>query len=220
MVGNLEEISPSGAYVNVEDPIAKGRRVSMVCSDVRGQHEFRGAVVSCAHDAVMGYYVEMAFRPGRQWSPAVFEPRHMIRADALFGLRKPLQKESCCERGVCPKEVLAEVLDPDAALSHRVRAVAKAVASLCGGMTERESVQCFGTLFGAGPECRLYAEFRESYAQGRRNWTHRPRTTLRGQYTGLMRLAGSIDPEIVKAGPIGPELVVPVDKGKGARGTL
>lgn len=223
VVGNLEEISPSGAYLNVEQPVATGLAVRMFCTDSQGAHEFKGAVLGCSHDPVTGYYIELRFRPGSEWSPEIFQPTHMLRADTVLGLSKdvPAPKPACCDRGVCPKEVLSQILEPESTLTGRVRAVAQEVAALCGGMTEKESVQCFGTLFGAGPDCRLYGEFKQSYAQERQSRGHKHARTLRAQYKGLMRLAGAIDPEIVRSPACadavqGPVLVAPPAGSKAA----
>ncbi len=199
--GNLEEISPSGAYLNVEEPIQKELSVRFTCSDIQGRHEFGGVVTGSSEDPDAGYYIEIRFHPGTTWSPAAFQPNHMIRASAVLGLaaRETARPAVGCARGICPKEVLSELLEPQTPLSDRVRAVAQEVAALCGAMTDKEAAGCFGTLFGAGSECRLFAEFKESYTQGRKRESRPHHRTLRTQFKGMMRLANAISPEVVRS---------------------
>ncbi|QOY90365.1 hypothetical protein [Paludibaculum fermentans] len=199
--GNLEEISPCGAYLNVEEPIHTQLSMRFSCSDNQGQHEFAGVVTGSSRDPDTGYYIEMQFHPGTTWSPAAFHPNHMIRASAVLGLAPAEAAPPAvgCDRGVCPKEVLSELLEPQTPLSGRVRAAARKVASLCGAMSDKEAAGCFSTLFGAGPECRLFAEFKESYTQGRKRDSRPHHRTLRTQFKGMMQLANAIAPEVVRS---------------------
>ncbi|WP_321472229.1 hypothetical protein [uncultured Paludibaculum sp.] len=199
--GNLEEINASGAYVNVEEPIETKLPLRMVCADSHGKHEFGGVVTGSSRDPVAGYYLEMEFNPGTRWSPEIFRPNHLIRASAVLGLssEEPPSRAACCDRGVCPKEVLSQLLEPQTPLTDRVRAIAQDVADLCGTLTDREAAKCFGTLFGAGPEGRLFAEFRKSYTRERRRSSRPHHGTLRTQFNGLMRLANAIAPEMVRS---------------------
>jgi len=194
--GNLEEISSSGACLNVEEPIATGIGLRVVCGD----REFPGRVVECRHDAVTGYHVSVSFDDGVEWSPEIYRPAHMVRAEAL--LAGEAHGEACCDRGVCPKEVIARLLEPEFPLRDRVRAVAREVTTLCGDLTEGDAAQCFGSLFGAGTECQLYAEFRTACAEGMSERAPQHKD-LRSQVEALVRLAGAVPAEAVESDSCG-----------------
>lgn len=201
VVGNLEEISTSEACLNVEEPILVGFPLRMVCSDSRGTCELLGTVVGCRHDARTGYYVDIEFSPDSRWSPEVFAPKHMIRASALLSARseEASPETDCCERGICPKEVISRLLEPEFPLSGRVHAVAREVAALCGELTEGDAAACFSSLFGAGPECCLFAEFREAYTEERRSGPHPRHIGLRNQVEALVQLAGAVPTEALES---------------------
>ncbi|MGJ5819148.1 hypothetical protein [Paludibaculum fermentans] len=202
---NLEEISASRAYLNVEEPLQPPLALRIICTDNKGKHRFDGVVTGSFSDPAAGCYIEVEFNPGTTWSPELFKPNHMVRASTILGMpsAEPPPRTVGCDRGVCPKEVLSGLFDPQAPLTGRVRAVAKQVASLCGAMTDKETVGCFETLFGAGAECRLFTEFQESYAQGRKLQARPHHRTLRTRFNGLMQLANAIPREVVrsKCGP-------------------
>ena len=161
VIGNLEEISTSGASVNVEQAVDTGLALRIICSGLYGTVEFLGQVVDSQHDAHTGYHLQIEFSPGSQWSPEVFRPKHMIRVSSLVpaNSQQPSREASFCERGVCPQGVIARVLEPGIPLTHRIRTVAREVATLCGDLTPEEASVCFRTLFGACSECSLNDEF-------------------------------------------------------------
>ncbi len=169
IVGNIEEIATTGACLNLEEPLSAGLPLRLLCSDRGRTIELPGKVVDCLHDPCTGYYVHVEFDPGTIWSPEVFTPKHLIRSSALHSdhSEESSRSASCCDRGVCPKEVLSRLLEPEFPLTDRVRVVAQEVASLCGEMTESEAAACFGSLFGAGRECSLYTRFLEAYDKAR-----------------------------------------------------
>ncbi|MBN9661426.1 MAG: hypothetical protein J0H49_24740 [Acidobacteria bacterium] len=196
---NLEEISPSGAYLNVEEPLQPPLKLRILCSDSKGEHRLDGVVTGSFEDPAAGYYIEVKFKSGTKWSPEVFQPNHLVRASAVLGMdpgETPVPSVGC-DRGVCPKEVLSNLFDPQSPLTGRVRAVARQVASLCGAMTDKEAASCFATLFGAGPECRLFSEFKDSYTQGRKPESRPHHRSLRTRFNGLMQLANAIPREVV-----------------------
>jgi hypothetical protein len=163
VVGNLEEIYPSGAYLNVEEPIEVGLPMRVVCCDIPVNYEMKGVSAGSHHDALTGYYIEVEFAPASQWSPKLFRPKHLMLARGLVAGEQVPTELSCCDRGACPMEVVSRVLQPEGALAERVRNVAQRVAVNCGELTEDQAVQCFGALFGAGRDCRLFAEFQDAF---------------------------------------------------------
>lgn len=201
LIGNLEEISSSSACVNVEEPIVVGLSLCMVCSHLHGTCEFPGQVVDCQHDARTGYYVHIEFSPGSRWSPEVYSPKHLIRANTLVSPHsgEPSPEVHCCDRGVCPGEVISRLLEPEFPLRGRVHAVAREVAALCGELTESDAVACFGSLFGAGPECILLAEFQKAYTKERRIGPRSRHVDSRNQVEALVQLAGAVPSEAVQS---------------------
>jgi len=73
LVANLEDISPSGASVQFEQPLEPGARLSLML----GSHQFRGHVTHCTHNEI-GYFVGVRFDAGRQWSRRIYEPKHLL----------------------------------------------------------------------------------------------------------------------------------------------
>jgi PilZ domain len=73
LTANLEDISSSGACLQLEEPLPLGARVSLVCRRER----FRGKVKYCCCNEI-GYFVGVQFEGGRKWSCDDFEPRHLL----------------------------------------------------------------------------------------------------------------------------------------------
>jgi len=197
LTGNLEEISTSGARLNVEEPVEYGQELRVVCAEDVEAWEFRGRVAKSDFDAQTGYHLSVDFDEGVEWAPGIYRPKHMMRADMLASDDEP--EVNCCERGVCPKEVIARVLEPELPMSDRVRAVGREVAALCGDLTENDAASCFGSLFGAGPGCRLFGEFRMAYAEQRRKGPGTKHKDLRSHVEKLVRLAGGLPAEALES---------------------
>jgi hypothetical protein len=73
LVANLEDIAPSGACLQFEEPVAAGARLCLML----GRYKFRGQVTHCAHNEI-GYFVEVRFDAGRKWSRQLYEPKHPL----------------------------------------------------------------------------------------------------------------------------------------------
>jgi len=200
-VGNLEEISTTGACINLEEPVETGLPLRLVCSKAGQNVEFPGTVVECRHDARAGYYVSVVFNPGVHWSPEVYTPKHLVRGGSFLTAEAAISSAegNCCERGICPKEVISRLIDPEFPLSRRVRAVAREVASLCGELTEDEAAHCFGSLFGAGAECRLFGEFQSAYRKARRKGPRPRRRGLRSQVEAVVQLSCAVPQAAVES---------------------
>ena len=69
----LEDISPCGACVLLEEPLPVGDRVVLVC---RRCH-FRGTVRYCVHHEI-GYFAGVQFDAGQKWSRELYEPKHLL----------------------------------------------------------------------------------------------------------------------------------------------
>ena len=72
-VANLEDISQSGACLQVENPIPDGTAISMRY----GNGQFSGSVRYCLNEG-MGYFLGIQFAEGCRWSRKNFKPQHLL----------------------------------------------------------------------------------------------------------------------------------------------
>lgn len=72
-VANLEDISISGACIQVDVPVAMDTRLRI--GYPRG--EMRGRVIYCVYREI-GYFLGIEFEPGFHWSPRDFRPQHLL----------------------------------------------------------------------------------------------------------------------------------------------
>ena len=72
-VANLEDISPSGACVQLEAAAREGADLEIVCSRCR----LKGKVRYCRFVEI-GYDVGVAFDRPRAWDPRQFMPKHLL----------------------------------------------------------------------------------------------------------------------------------------------
>lgn len=70
---NLENISPSGACVLLEEPLPVGTTVVLVCR----RRRFWGTVRYCVHHEI-GYFAGVQFAAGQKWSLELYEPKHLL----------------------------------------------------------------------------------------------------------------------------------------------
>jgi hypothetical protein len=79
-VANLEDISPSGACLQVEEAILAGTDIEILCSRCR----LRGKVKYC-NFVDTGYQVGVQFSKPKSWSLRRFQPRHFLDI-AILGI--------------------------------------------------------------------------------------------------------------------------------------
>ena len=72
-MGLLEDISASGACLQLEMPVPLGAEV---CWD-SSRYKFTGRVRYCVYREI-GYFVGVEMRAGCRWSPRVFHPQHLL----------------------------------------------------------------------------------------------------------------------------------------------
>lgn len=65
----LEDISPSGACLQFEQPVPVGSPISW--------DSFRGAVSYCVYREI-GYFAGVEFSPDTPWSPTQYRPGHLL----------------------------------------------------------------------------------------------------------------------------------------------
>jgi hypothetical protein len=73
LIANLEEISPSGACLQFEQPVLAGARLCLKL----GRRKFRGQAQYCTHNEI-GYFVGVRFDAGRKWSRQLYKPKHLL----------------------------------------------------------------------------------------------------------------------------------------------
>src|ERR1019366_438049 len=72
-VANLEDISPSGACVQLDEAVRLGADIEIVCSSCR----FKGKVRNCRF-AGSRYDVGVAFDNPGAWDASQYEPAHLL----------------------------------------------------------------------------------------------------------------------------------------------
>jgi len=83
LMGNLEDISGSGACVQFEQPVRAGVRICLTL----GRYKFRGQVMYCEQNEI-GYFAGVRFDAGRKWSRSLYEPKHLLDPQRVLP-RKP-----------------------------------------------------------------------------------------------------------------------------------
>lgn len=72
-VANLEDISLSGACLQMENTVPLGTMVKITCS----KGGFGGKVTYCVYREI-GYFIGIEFGPEFQWSLQKFKPQHYL----------------------------------------------------------------------------------------------------------------------------------------------
>lgn len=81
-VGVLEDISSSGACIQMETPVKKGLAIRFRHPEWKAE----GTVLYC-HYREIGYFVGMRFNEGAEWSPEKFQPKHMVDPNEVVTAR-------------------------------------------------------------------------------------------------------------------------------------
>lgn len=188
LVANLEDISPSGACLEMPQPVSAGARLILNCADCR----FRGKVRYCVAGQC-GYQVGVRFMEC-QWSKQKFEPEHLLEvpaaragdmmsllqddakasrlladlravSDAECGDARSANRRACCDDESCPRADLVSLMEPGTPLQERVRVVARSVAWTCEKLSTENLKQCFSRWFQLPPECSMCEEFARAYQE-------------------------------------------------------
>jgi hypothetical protein len=72
-VANLEDISLSGACLQVDAPVPL--QTNLLITYPRG--ELQGRVRYCVYREI-GYFLGIEFEPGSKWSQRLFRPQHLL----------------------------------------------------------------------------------------------------------------------------------------------
>jgi hypothetical protein len=81
----LEDISPSGACLQLETPVPTGVNLRWGVS----KQEFAGEVRYCLYREI-GYFVGVEFDPRSKWSKKAFKPQHLLDLERLVTTRKKI----------------------------------------------------------------------------------------------------------------------------------
>jgi hypothetical protein len=73
LTANLEDISASGACLQLEEPLPVDALVCLLCRRCR----FWAKVKYCVHHEI-GYFVGVRFEGGQKWSRELYEPKHLL----------------------------------------------------------------------------------------------------------------------------------------------
>jgi hypothetical protein len=73
VTGLLEDISPSGACLQLDTAVPLGVEIQWNCP----KREFTGFVRYCVYREI-GYFVGVEFRSGTRWTRRVFRPQHLL----------------------------------------------------------------------------------------------------------------------------------------------
>jgi hypothetical protein len=76
----LEDISSSGACLQLESPVPAGVELRWRCPG----GEFRGLVCYCVYREI-GYFVGVSFDSASQWSQNRYQPQHLLDPSRLAG---------------------------------------------------------------------------------------------------------------------------------------
>jgi hypothetical protein len=176
LVANLEDISPSGACLEMQQPVPPDATLVLNCSDCR----FRGKVRYCAFRQ-SGYQVGLQFMECK-WSKQQYAPKHLLDAPLVpsltlddakvdrlladltaFEEARSVTRRPCCDEESCPRADISRLMEPESPLPDRVRIVARAVAWTCEKLGPEDIKQCFSRWFQLPPECMLCDEFVRAY---------------------------------------------------------
>lgn len=90
----LEDISPAGACLQLEEPVALGTHMR-----IGHRHGTLESVVRYCVYREIGYFVGVEFIPGTTWSAAVFRPRHLLDLKQLVqeSARRAMRRVNACQ---------------------------------------------------------------------------------------------------------------------------
>jgi len=78
-VGLLEDISESGACLQLENAVPKGAEIRWASP----KQEFTGHVCYCVYREI-GYFVGVEFQEGTHWSKGTYKPQHLLDLQQLL----------------------------------------------------------------------------------------------------------------------------------------
>ncbi|HTS27015.1 MAG TPA: PilZ domain-containing protein [Bryobacteraceae bacterium] len=80
-MGLLEDISPSGACLQLETAVPLGSEIRWRCP----RKEFAGHVQYCVYREI-GYFIGVEFNGQSRWSKTAYRPQHLLDLKRLLGM--------------------------------------------------------------------------------------------------------------------------------------
>ena len=161
VVANLEDISPSGACLEMQQAVHTGAKMVLHCSGCR----LRGEVRYCVFHQT-GYQVGLQLTECR-WSKENYEPQHLLDAPLIHaGDLASLIKDDAKSRRLLADLTAADIsllIEPESPLSDDMRVIARAVAWTSEELSPENVKRCFSRWFQLPPECSLCDEFLRAY---------------------------------------------------------
>jgi hypothetical protein len=156
VVANLEDISPSGARLEMQLAVHPHAKMVLHCDGRR----FRGEVRYCVFQET-GYQVGIQLTECK-WSKENYEPKHLLQAPVVHAgdLVSLIQDDAKSRRLLADLTAAKPYCDEEL---DRVRVVARAVAWTCEDLSPEDIKQCFSRWFQLPPESSLCDEFRRAY---------------------------------------------------------
>lgn len=176
VVANLEDISPSGACLEMQQAVPTGAKMVLDCSGCR----FRGEVRYCVFHQT-GYQVGLELMECK-WSKEDYEPKHLldelvVHAGDLTSLIDDAKSRRLLSDLTAAN--ISPLIEPESPLSDDIRVVARAVAWTCEELSLEDLKQCFSRWFQLLPECSLCEEFVRTYQDEYAAVSSRPATEKR-----------------------------------------
>lgn len=82
-IGLLEDISPSGACLQMENAVPPGTEIRWTCP----KQDFSGHVRYCVYREI-GYFVGVEFEEDSRWSKSTYKPQHLLDLRQLVSKAK------------------------------------------------------------------------------------------------------------------------------------
>jgi hypothetical protein len=80
LAGNLEEIGEGSALILTQAAVPLGVRLG-----VKGESEvLKGTVMSCSHDLMLGFFIEVHLDTESRWSEKWFVPKHLLALSTIM----------------------------------------------------------------------------------------------------------------------------------------
>jgi hypothetical protein len=158
----LEEIGPDGAVVQLEAEVAPRTSLTLVCEGT----QFDGVVRRCRKEPPLGYFTEIDFAPGQQWSADLFRPSHLLNV-TIPGPRAAGHDFRDFARDQCWADCMAPADAVPQAAFETIRRVAQNLAVVCGEMDLLEMAQCFSRFFRQEPQGAMFGGFVSAYRNAR-----------------------------------------------------
>ena len=102
VVANLEEIWSSGARLQLPGPVRRDTELRIACRKVK----FLGRVSTCSADFI-GFFVDVQFEDGCEWSRELYEPDHFFDPRSLLpdNGQKQLKEKNAEQLAECCKDL-------------------------------------------------------------------------------------------------------------------